>query len=532
MLRRIKGFSGYLFPLLISLMITFLVSSSFLLEQVQQRKKLQRETLKVEAASVAHWLDDNFSRINLALINLQGYGKHCSEDDLFAIRSALFELPQITEIGYVDLHGQLSCTSWQEVSPPIQVAKAPRQFGLRFLGPIIVEFMRQPAIVLARTLPDRGEVNALLRLSWLKDQIRNRTSPLGYMAIVDSDTGVPVSISGQYTLPVGKGSLFPVDSPTSVEGKFDNKRDQFITLHPLLTVPQLSVVISEETSTLYRDIYDFPLSFYLSIPSLFLIVFLASVSFQKYLVHPSHQLKRAIRNKEFINYYQPLVTSDRHEIVGVEVLMRWHHPVEGVKSPATFIPQADQSGLIKRMTAEQIERSANDLKPFIENYPNFLVNINISMSHLLDSACVDQFIEMKKVISGLVLEVTEEKVLEHSSEIVQAALEKLAAANIQIAIDDFGTGYCGLNYLRELPVSILKADKSFIAAMGTDAVNADVLDMIIQLSKKLGLITIAEGVETEEQATALLKLGVDIQQGWLHAYPMPIKDLLFSYMKR
>ncbi len=154
------------------------------------------------------------------------------------------------------------------------------------------------------------------------------------------------------------------------------------------------------------------------------------------------------------------------------------------------------------------------------------------MSHLLDRSCVDHFIEMKSHISGLVLEVTEEKVLEHSSEKVQEALERLAAANIQIAIDDFGTGYCGLNYLRELPVSILKADKSFIAAMGTDAVNADVLEMIIQLSQKLGLVTIAEGVETEEQAQALLEMGVDLQQGWLHAYPMRAEDLLKQHFNR
>lgn len=521
----------YVIPALLSTLITALVAAAFVYERIDHNKNLRRATLESLAASTASWLDNNISRINHTLIDLQHHGQSCNADDLYYIRSQLFALPQIAEFGYISPTGRLRCTSWQEVSPPIQVSKAPNSFGLRMMWPFTVEFMEKPAAVLSRTIRDNGEVYALLRISWLKDQIRGRTSQLGYMAIIDSDTGVPLVLNGQYSLPVGEKALnFPIDYPTTTEHMFDNGRQQFIAVQPLLTMPQLSIAISEETVLLYKNIFSPPPLFFLAVPGLGLLTFMLLSWLQSFITHPAHWLRRAIRQNEFINYYQPMVSSDTQTLKGVEVLMRWQHPLEGLKLPQTFIPEAEHSNLIKQMTKEQLERAAIELAPFIKRQPGFLVHINVSTIHLLDTSSVDTFITMQEKIPALVLEVTEGTMLDHSSTDIKTSLLRLTQAGIRIAVDDFGTGYCGLNYLQSLPVSILKADKSFIASIGTDAVNIDVLDTIVILAKRLRLLTVAEGVETQEQAEKLRAMGIDMQQGWLHSPALPINTLRYNYL--
>lgn len=525
-------FKTYLVPLLISLTLTVLISSSFIVEQIENEKESRRQSLRDEAVLVADWLDQNFSSINNVLFSLETFHGHCDKDTLFRIRSMLFTLPQIVEMGFVDHYGSLLCTSWEKIRGIIKVSKPPDTYGLRFLGPLTVEFMQQPTFVLARTTENKGEVNALFRISWLKDQLRNHTSTKGFTALIDSTSGVPIAINGRYSLPLKPTpARFPIQSSRLIEGVFDNGRKQSIILLPLLTLPNLSVAISEDQEILYHGVNDIPHTWYLEALSLFIFLYVCSAFFQRQLTNPTLQLKKAIRNNEFFSVFQPLVDSRTRQLVGVEALVRWNHPVEGLRMPLTFLPQAEQSGLLMQMTSQQLKQGVQDLAPFIKHCPNCLVHINIAACHLLNEDSLNEFISFREQIPGLVLEITESTMLELESNQIRQALERLSKANIPIAIDDFGTGYCGLSYLRSLPVSILKADKSFIASMGTDSVNADVLQTIIKLAKTLKLATVSEGVETESQCSQLLEMDVDIQQGWFHGKPMSAEALakLFNY---
>ncbi|MGY8869176.1 MAG: EAL domain-containing protein [Pseudomonadales bacterium] len=525
-------FKTYLVPLLISLTLTVLISASFIVEQIENEKKSRRQSLRDEAVLVADWLDQNLSSINNVLFSLETFHGKCDKDTLFKIRSMLFTLPQIVEMGFVDRYGTLLCTSWEKVRDIIKVSKPPDTYGLRFLGPLTVEFMQQPAFVLARTTDNKGEVNALFRISWLKDQLRNHTSTKGFTALIDSKSGVPIAINGRYSLPLKPiPARFPIQSSRLIEGMFDNGRKQSIILLPLLTLPSLSVAISEDQEILYQGVNDIPRMWYMEAFSLFVFLYVCSAFFQRRLTNPTLQLKKAIRNNEFFSVFQPLVDSRTRQLVGVEALVRWNHPVDGLRMPLTFLPQAEQSGLLMQMTSQQLRQSAKDLAPFIKHCPNCLVHINIAACHLLNEDSLNEFFAFREQIPGLVLEITENTMLELESSQIRKALERLNNANIPIAIDDFGTGYCGLSYLRSLPVSILKADKSFIASMGTDSVNADVLQTIINLAKTLKLATVAEGVETESQWSQLQEMDVDIQQGWFHGKPMSADALseLFNY---
>ncbi|RVU31646.1 EAL domain-containing protein [Neptunomonas marina] len=531
-LRELGRLKEYVVPAIFSLTMTFIIGAAFLFDQIKESKAERLHSLQSRAEVTAQWIDQNFSEINQQLIGLERFAGRCDDEVLFQMRSTLFSLSQVVELGFVNPTGELDCTSWEQLDQPLKVSKAPQQYGLRFLGPLVVEFMRQPAFVLARTIRDKGEINALLRVSWLREQIRNRTSNLGFIALIDSDTGVPIVLNGDYTLPLNsKEKLFPVDGIQTFEGIFDNGREQVIHFAPLLTLPHLSVVVSDESNVLYTNLVTVQPMWFLAGSGVFLFFLALSILLQRYILNPAHQLKHAIQQREFFNLYQPLRCSETGQLVGVEVLVRWLHPSEGLKSPVTFIPEAESTGLVKQMTALQLEQCAEELAPVLAELPELWVHVNISAQHLIDRRSIERFIAYKQKIPGLVLEITEGHMLALSSDLIRQSLQQLKAAGVRIAIDDFGTGYCGLSYLRELPVDILKADKSFIAAMGTDAVNADVLKTILTLARQLNLTTVAEGVETAEQDQQLRTMGVDLQQGWHHGYPMTAEALLNTHLR-
>lgn len=515
----------YLAPALMSAFITLFIALFISYEQLEQHKQLQQRDLKTKAQQLSEWLDINYSIINNVLIDMEQLSNHCSEDILFDMRSIMFNVAPVVEMGIVDANGQLVCTSWKKHNKPIYVTPPPTESGLRFLGPVNVEYMQQPAFVLARSLNQGGEVNALVRISWLKNQLKNRSSELGFTGLIHSDTGQPIIMNGPYASPIS-GLILPIDQPRVVKGPFDNGLEQVAAYSPLITFPELSVVISDEKQILFGDHSSFTLQGAALCLSAWLLLTLLFQYLIIYLSDSAHLLKKAIKHGEFFNLYQPLINASDKQIMGAEVLMRWQHPAEGLKNPITFIPEAEEKGFINKMTSQQLKNCYDELRPILLQNPAFVVTINISSNHLLDAKSVRELIHYKTLIPGLVLEVTEDVLVDSNDDRIQKAFIKLTAAGIDIAIDDFGTGYCGLHYLGQLPVTYLKADKCFIASIGTDSINSHVLEMIVGLSKKLDLITIAEGVETPQQVAQLDKLGIEIHQGWHYSRAISAHELI------
>jgi EAL domain-containing protein (putative c-di-GMP-specific phosphodiesterase class I) len=257
---------------------------------------------------------------------------------------------------------------------------------------------------------------------------------------------------------------------------------------------------------------------------------------QKRSSSPSHEMQRALDAQEFVPYFQPVVHGDTKKWSGAEVLMRWHHPKEGLVRPDLFIPFAEHSGLIVPMTRSLMRQTAALLAPVAGSFgAPFHIGINITASHCKDLELVDDCREFLAAFAPgavrLVLELTERELIEPMPITLQL-FEQLQALGVLIAIDDFGTGHSSLGYLRQFNVDFLKIDQSFVAMIGADALSRHILESIIELSAKLDLGIVAEGVETEEQSDYLTAHGVNFLQGYLFARPMPAAQFINALSHR
>jgi diguanylate cyclase (GGDEF)-like protein/PAS domain S-box-containing protein len=240
-----------------------------------------------------------------------------------------------------------------------------------------------------------------------------------------------------------------------------------------------------------------------------------------------NDLRRAIEEEEFVIHYQPMVDLQTGELWGMEALVRWDHPERGLLEPSEFVPVAEQSGLVMPM-GEQILREAcfraKEWQEESSRIPALVMSVNLSatqLSHLDLADTVERVLgETGLEGSRLTLDVTETvyvKVLAGNT----AILDRLRALGVRFSIDDFGTGYSSLSYLKRLPADAIKIDQSFVKGLGEDVDDTAVVRMIIELAHTLRLEIIAEGVETEEQATLLKEMGCDFAQGYHFSKPLP-----------
>ncbi len=236
------------------------------------------------------------------------------------------------------------------------------------------------------------------------------------------------------------------------------------------------------------------------------------------------QLRNAIRHGELFLLYQPKVDMRSGLLVGVEALVRWRHPERGVVAPDEFIPLAERTGLIVHLTQYVLEAALMQVRRWCDGGRRIPVAVNISAIDVGDvefAGRIARLLQHHRVAPDLIaMEVTESAVM---LEPVRAArvLTELHAMGIRISIDDFGVGYTCLAQLQHLPVSELKMDRSFVAALDTDAADAVVLRSMIDLAHGLHMKVVAEGIETEAGMRRLNALGCDIGQGFHICRPVP-----------
>lgn len=246
------------------------------------------------------------------------------------------------------------------------------------------------------------------------------------------------------------------------------------------------------------------------------------------------QLRDALDNNELRVHYQPIHASDGLRVVGAEALLRWEHPTRGLVMPGVFVPLAEISGLIIPMTAWLMRRVRSDLETMLLKHPDFYVALNLSPRHFTDPelpALVREIFGSVFAPGRLVFEVTERELLSSSDTVARGVIEALRTSGARIALDDFGTGYSSLHYLAQFSFDLLKIDKAFVDAIGTESVTAGLVEDMVKMARRLGLATIAEGVETEFQMQRLREVGVDYLQGWLLSAALPLPDLL-RYLDR
>jgi diguanylate cyclase (GGDEF)-like protein len=233
---------------------------------------------------------------------------------------------------------------------------------------------------------------------------------------------------------------------------------------------------------------------------------------------------QAVREGEFLLYYQPIVDARTREIQGFETLMRWKHPTLGMVPPARFIPIAETNGLINLLGAWALKAACVQLKQFQEVAKRSLyISVNISPRQFRNDKFLD-VLDDAIAFSGLlgeqlVLEITEGTLMIDPVH-AESILSKMTERNARIAIDDFGTGYSSLAYLKRFPISVLKIDRAFIRDLPGSQKDGAICNAVLDLAKHLNLSVVAEGVETEEQLQYLDDRGCQYIQGYLTGKPM------------
>lgn len=241
------------------------------------------------------------------------------------------------------------------------------------------------------------------------------------------------------------------------------------------------------------------------------------------------ELRRAIDQNELVLYYQPKLNFSMNKVTGMEALIRWQHPTRGNVSPADFIPFAEQTGNIRMITRWVIDAAIAQCGAWQAAGHPLKISINISARDLLDKELVP-FVAAKLaqygVEPGLICAELTESALMEDPERARETLAQLHSLGLKLSMDDYGTGYSSLAYIKDLSLDELKIDRAFVSGMSRDAQSAAIVHSTIELGHRLGMIVVAEGVETDDELDALKQFGCDYAQGYHVCRPMAVADVV------
>lgn len=250
----------------------------------------------------------------------------------------------------------------------------------------------------------------------------------------------------------------------------------------------------------------------------------------------TNSMEEALLQRQFEVYYQPVVDLNTGDVVSAEALVRWNHPEKGMVSPGFFIPFFEHNGFIIKLDAyirEEVCRNMMELRR--RGLRNIPVSVNVSRLEFYDPNLCRSIIDLTERYrlepQMMRLEITESAYTDNPQQLL-AAMKELQNYGFQVLMDDFGSGYSSLNMLKDTPVDILKMDMKFLEDQGISGRGPEILASLVRMAKKLGMRTIAEGIETKEQGDFLRSVGCEYGQGYYYARPMPADSFTSLLMAR
>jgi Predicted signal transduction protein containing sensor and EAL domains len=426
----------------------------------------------------------------------------------------VYDDPRFREAGVVDAGGNLVVTNFGLLQPPLPVptdARAdPANPNLQVIGLVRTVLMQEKSIVVALPTDGGGEVNVLIDPRVLRGY-PNETDlgPGGFLAFATADGRLLTALG---TPPVKGDRLQTQRAPEWIVDAGESNRGD------------IRIVAEVSRDWVLRDWHH----------NLWLVVGTSLacnaglIGVLRWLTGRSagldHDLRVGMAAGEFSVVYQPIVELQGRRCVGVEALLRWQHRHHGAVSPEVFVPLAERTGQIEALTACLLKAVVRDLAPILQRYPSLWVSINTPLP-LIFAGTISRLVG--RAISGTALsaerfhfEITERQLQEDQVQAIGESMADLRRQRIQCSLDDFGTGSCGMTHLLVLDFSYLKLDKSYVRSIGSDSRAAIVLDALIDMSRRLKLIVVAEGIEKPEQADYLRAANVPLGQGWLFAVPL------------
>lgn len=244
------------------------------------------------------------------------------------------------------------------------------------------------------------------------------------------------------------------------------------------------------------------------------------------------EIDKALKNGEFIPYYQPIVALGSGKTIGFEMLARWKKPNGELQAPARFIPLIENLGRVDALTFTLLRQAAVDIVPKLHEDPNLKLTFNITPEQFLDPKFLPNLMEIliigKFPMQCVVLEITERQQIE-DLDLARKMVKAYSNKGIRIAIDDAGTGHNGLSSIQTLDARILKLDKFFIDGIVENEKSRQMVEMLCNLAKQYDMSVVAEGIETAEQAAVAMAMGIHEAQGFYFSRPVPAGDLVFNF---
>ncbi|UVK41039.1 EAL domain-containing protein [Mesorhizobium sp. AR10] len=437
-------------------------------------------------------------------------GIRCSADHIARMRQLTINTRSIEEMGYFE-DGLLKCTSWGPTKE--RVAQTPPDFTTA-----------SGVAITARMQPLASQDHPLMALQYKDHNVL--VDPVRFVDVI-VDPGVQLALATEKGILLG--ALNGPD-PARIEKMIAGPGNGIDDGHLFATargIGWLAVATEPESQILdsvrRQQLLLLPLGAFIAAFIIGMVVWLS-----RRRLSPLGELQIAVRKREFIVHYQPIVELRTGNCIGAEALVRWKRPDGSLVRPDLFIPLAEESGLITQITDQIVALVIFDLNRLLVTDRSIHVAINLSAADV-STARVLPVIEKALQHTGIQarqiwLEATERGFVDIDS--ARSTLIRARDLGHTVAIDDFGTGYSSLSHLEGLPLDALKIDKSFIDTISTNSATSSVTPHIIGMAKALNLRIIAEGVETQAQADYLVEHDVEYGQGWLFAKPMPAAEFI------
>lgn len=437
----------------------------------------------------------------------------CSAEHVEAMHRMAFAVAAIKEVGVVGTEGETLCTNLgiplgrrEVVSRP--VATSPPHFVIEVIR---IAGRQDPMVRIRRIVSDgRESLAALMPADMLLPKI---LSPDGR------------AFRTYCRLTTRDGTLIDEVGPPLAD---DEPAEDRIVFHLRSAAYGLAVTASMSRAALDAHYAGLRLVG----PAVGLVILLLAFAVRtyfRYRENPIVEMERALKANEFVPYFQPILDITTGRLVGAEVLVRWRKGGGAVLAPASFIPLAESSGLIFELTRALMQRVCKEAGDAIGRRHRLMICFNVTAGHFARDATVsevrDIFMASRIALSQVVLEVTERKPLPDLAA-ARRMIASLQDLGVRVAIDDVGTGHGGLSYLLKLGVDVIKIDKLFIDAIGTERYSATIIKSLCELARGMRIEVVAEGVENFEQVAYLRDQGIRLAQGYVFAPPLPCGSFL------
>ncbi|HEX5211308.1 MAG TPA: EAL domain-containing protein [Pseudolabrys sp.] len=470
-----------------------------------------REEVVTSAQRALALADSRVAQVIEALDGLAARGVDgCEPADLAAMRQAAFDTAPIKEIAVIGPQQHTLCT---DLGLPLGqrkiVASEPLSGASWYTFDIVHLESGQAMVRLRRTVGSGpNEIAALVPSFQFLPRVSAHGNPFSAYARITTASGTSIATSG--VRPDGGNASFVAE----------NKSERF-GFDAVIAMPRSHVIAG------YVELQW--LGLFAAGAAVIVLAVFSVVMTRRAPPNPVTEIENALRAGEFVPYYQPIVDIRSGQLRGAEVLVRWKKADGSLVYPGSFIPLAESSGLIRDMTRDLMRRVCVEAGSAIGLRPGMKISFNLAGQLFSDETIVNDvrkiFVGSPIKFSQVVLEVTERDPIENFTATRQT-IAAFQGLGMRIAIDDVGTGHSGLSYMLKLGVDIIKIDKMFVDAIGTDRNSTAIVETLVDLAHNMRMDVVAEGVENFEQVAHLRQLGIRSAQGYVFAPPLPGKAFL------